>query len=161
MSDRWLTLINNLTQLLLEEPALMDDPGRLVEEFTGEGYGAREVETAVAWISRFIAEPAFASPWSLEPFTSNGFRTRSLEEQLSFSPEAFGFLLRLENSGIIDPAQREEILERALGTYDDEIGEEEIKTVSRMVLQDHGVPLPSDGGDLWDLTEGSRSRGLN
>ena len=55
--------------------------------------------------------------------------------------------MRLENSGLIDPPTREEILERALGTYEEEIGEEEIRAISIMVLEDHGLQLPDSPGD--------------
>jgi len=157
MSERWLLLLNSLTQRLLEDLTLLDDPQEVLEEFTGEGFQAGEVEAALAWIGRFITEPVHGSPWSSETFTSRGFRTRSVEEQISFSPEAFGYLMRLENSGLIDPPQREEILERALGTFDDEIGEEEIKTVSRLVLQDHGIASPDSEADPLELMDKGRS----
>lgn len=158
MAERWLLLLNSLTQRLLEDPVLLEDPREVIEEFAGEGYQTGEVEAALALIGRFVAEPSHGSLWSLEPFTSRGHRTRSVEEQLSFSPEAFGYLIRLENSGLIDPSQREEILERALVTFDDEIGEEEIKTVSRLVLQDHGVASPDSDRDPLDFLDKIRSR---
>ena len=146
MSERWLTLINGLTQRLLDDLALLDEPLALIEEFVEYGYQPKEVEASLAWIGRFLAEPSGGSGWSLEPIPARGMRTRSMEEQLSFSPEAFGYLIRLENAGVIDPSLREEILDRALGSYEEEIGEEEIRTVSRLVLQDHGLsPAEADG----------------
>ena len=125
MSERWLILLNGLTARLLEEPALMEEPQQVLEEFVDQGYQPKEVESALAWIIRFIAGPLYDHAQAAEPIASRGgLRARSAEEQLTFSPEAFGYLLRLENSGLIDPSLREEILERALVTYDDEIGEE-------------------------------------
>jgi Smg protein len=161
MAERWLALLNGLTQRLLEDPGLFDEPGEILEEFVDQGYQPKEVESALAWIDRFIAGPDQVSEWTAEPITSRGLRTRSTEEHISFSPEAFGFLLRLENSGIIDPSLREEILERALGTYDEEIGEEEIRTVSRMVLQDHGVAYPDNLSASPGEADKSRSRNLH
>jgi uncharacterized protein Smg (DUF494 family) len=158
MSERWLTLINGLTQRLLDEPGLLEEPLSLIEEFVEYGYQHKEVEISLAWIGRFLAEPSQGSSWSLEPLPARGHRARSVEEQISFSPEAFGYLIRLENSGIIDPGLREEILERALGSYDEEIGEEEIRTVSRLVLQDHGLALTEPVGEE---SEKSRTRNLN
>lgn len=161
MSERWLTLLNGLTKCLLEDPGLLEDPHRVIEEFVEEGYQLKEVEIALAFIGRFVAEPSYGVTWNSEQISSSGLRSRSAEEQFSFSAEAFGYLLRLENSGLIDPSLREEILERALETFEDEIGEEEIKTVSRMVLQDHGVATLKSESDPLDLLENPRNRNLN
>ncbi len=161
MAERWLLLLNALTQRLLEDPGLFEDPRDLIDELAAEGYQAQEVEAAVAWLGRFVSEPVHGSLWSAEPFTSRGLRTRSLEEQISFSPEAFGYLMRLENFGLIDPTQREEILERALGTFDEEIGEEEIKAVSRIVLQDSGYGAADADADPLDVLDNPQSRQTN
>lgn len=161
MSERWLILLNALTARLLEEPALMEEPQEVLEEFVEQGYQPKEVESAFAWIARFVAGPLYGHALVPEPIASHGgLRARSTEEQLSFSPEAFGYLLRLENSGLIDPSLREEILERALVTFDDEIGEEEIKAVSRMVLMDHGLSSNEETGEL-DLLGKGRARHLH
>jgi len=158
MSERWLTLLNDLTRRLLDEPYLLDDPRQIMEEFIVDGFQQGEVENALAWIGRFIAGPDFIPSGRPAGFTSRGFRTRSAEEQISFAPEAFGYLLRMENSGLIDPTQREEIMERALESFDEEIGEEEIKLVSRLVLQDHGLAAARFDADPLDLIEQPRSR---
>ena len=118
MSERWLTLLNDLTRRLLDDPYLLDDPRQIMEEFIVDGFQQGEVETALGWIGRFIAGSDFIPSGRPSGFTSHGFRTRSAEEQISFAPEAFGYLLRMENSGLINPTQREEIMERALESFD-------------------------------------------
>jgi uncharacterized protein Smg (DUF494 family) len=60
------------------------------------------------------------------------------EELVCVSPDAFGLLLRLEHAGVIDAAAREEILDRALALCEEEIGEEEIREISRHVLEAAG-----------------------
>jgi Smg protein len=161
MSERWLLLLNAVIQTLIDDPGFLDDPRDLLEELVADGYQPNEVEIAMAWLSRFLAEPFSDAPPAGEEIHSTGLRTQSLEEQLSFSPEAFGYLLRLENSGLIDPSLREEILERALMSFEDEIGEDEMKTVSRMVLMDHGVPVPDSLPDPLELLGKTRARHLN
>jgi Smg protein len=161
MSERWLLLLNALTQSLVDDPGFLDDPGELLEELVADGYQLNEVEIAMAWLSKFLAEPLSDAPPANEEIHSTGLRAQSLEEQLSFSPEAFGYLLRLENSGLIDPSLREEILERALMSFESEIGEDEMKTVSRMVLMDHGVPVPDSLPDPLELLGKTRTRHLH
>jgi uncharacterized protein Smg (DUF494 family) len=154
-------LLNALTQSLMDEPSYLDDPQELLEELVAEGYEAGEVEIAMAWIGRFISDPAASLPSALEEINSSGLRLQSLEERFSLSTEAFGYLLRLENAGFIDPSLREEILERALGNYESEIGEEEMKYISRMVLMDHGISLPDSFSDTPGPAGGTKGRHLN
>jgi len=154
-------LLNALTRSLMDDPGFLDDPQELLEVLVADGYQADEVEIALAWIGRFLAEPAAAEPATCETINSKGLRAQSLEEQLSLSPEAFGYLLRLENSGLIDPSLREEIMERALVSFESEIGEDEMKIVSRMVLMDHGVPVPDSLPDPLDMLEKTRGRHLH
>ena len=161
MSERWLLLLNTLTGRLVDDPSYLDDPQELTEELVADGYQADEVEIALAWIGRFLGEPEAAAPPPSEEITSKGLRSQSLEEQLSLSTEAFGYLLRLENAGLIDPSLREEILERALVSFENEIGEDEMKIVSRMVLMDHGLPFPESLPDSPDVADRTKGRHLH
>jgi len=161
MSERWLMLLNALTQSLIDEPSFLDDPQELLEGLVAEGYQTDEVEVALAWLGRFLAEPSTAVATTNEEINSKGLRSQSLEEQLSLSTEAFGYLLRLENAGLIDPSLREEILERALVSFENEIGEDEMKIISRMVLMDHGIPLSDSLPDPLEMLGNPKGRHLH
>lgn len=156
MSDTWLGLLHIVTGRLLDERQLRQDPAALIEELAAEGFEPADVALALAWVERFFAglyrEAPAAGP--IEPFTSSGLRTRSAEELLCVTPGAFGLLLRLEHSGVIDAATREEIIGRALALGVEEIGEEEIRAVSRDVLEAAGRD-----GSAADPPEAGRARG--
>ena len=156
MSENWLGLLHLVTGRLLEERQLRQDPTPLIEELTAEGFEAADVALALAWVERFFAGLYREAPAAgvAEPFTSNGHRTRTAEELLSVSSGAFGLLLRLERSGVIDAATREEIIDRALALGVEEVGEEEIRAVSRDVLEAAG----RDGSEA-DPPDASRARG--
>ena len=151
MSDSWLGLLHVITGRLLGERQLQQDPTPLLEELVAEGFEPADVALALAWIERFFAGLYRDAPPTGpgEPFTSSGLRTRSAEELLCVSPSAFGLLLRLEHDGVIDAATREEILDRALSQGGEEIGEEEIRAISRDVLEaagrDGSAADPPDG----------------
>jgi uncharacterized protein Smg (DUF494 family) len=140
MSESWLGLLHIITGRLLGERRLRQDPTPLLEELVADGFAPADVSLALAWIERFFAGlygdlPA-ADPG--EPLTSRGCRTRSAEELHCVSPGAFGLLLRLERTGVIDATAREEILERALSLGGEEVDEEEIRAISRDVLEASG-----------------------
>jgi Smg protein len=140
MSENWLGLLHLVTGRLLVERRLRQDPTPLIEELEAEGFAPGDVSLALAWVERFFAglygDPPAVDPG--EPLSSRGCRTRSAEELHCVSPGAFGLLLRLERTGVIDAAAREEILERALSLGGDEVDEEEIRAISREVLEAAG-----------------------
>jgi uncharacterized protein Smg (DUF494 family) len=138
MPEKWLSLLHTLTGRLLAEKSLRADPAPLLEELAEEGWEADEVALGLAWVERFFAGVGRPPAGPAEPIVSTGHRTRSAEELLCVSPGAFGYLLRLENAGVIDAALREEILDRALAACEDEVGEAEIREISRMVLEIQG-----------------------
>ncbi|RMG88579.1 MAG: DUF494 family protein, partial [Candidatus Dadabacteria bacterium] len=61
-------------------------------------------------------------------------RVPSAEEALRVTPEAWGFLLRLERAGVVDAALREVVLERALSLDLPEIGLEEARVLVGLAL---------------------------
>lgn len=138
MPERWLELLHVLTGRLLADKGLRADPAPLLDELAGDGWEPEEVALGLAWVERFFSGVHQRPPAPCEPIASTGHRTRSAEELLCVSPGAFGFLLRLERAGVIDAALREEILERALAVCDEEVGEREIREISRIVLETQG-----------------------
>jgi Smg protein len=156
MSETWLGLLHIVTGRLLGERQLRQDPAQLVDELAAEGFAPADVALALAWVERFFAGLYREAPaaGAVEPFTSSGHRTRTAEELLCVSPSAFGLLLRLEHTGVIDAATREEIIERALALGVEEVGEEEIRAVSRDVLEAAG----RDGSEA-DPPDAARTRG--
>jgi len=159
MNEGWLALLHALTGRLLGDRGLRADPGPLVEEMAAEGFDPGDVTLALAWVERFFAgSPLEPADEEADPIASTGCRTRSAEELVCVTPGAFGYLLRLERAGIIDPAAREEILERAVAACRDEVGEEQIREISRLVLEGRG----RDGSAADEPDDGrGRSRTLN
>ncbi len=158
MNEGWLALLHALTGRLLADRALRADPAPLVEELAAEGFDPADVTLALAWVERFFAGPTGEAAEGDEPIVSTGCRTRSTEELLCVTPGAFGYLLRLERAGVIDPAAREEILDRALAGCRDEVGEEEMREISRLVLEGRG--RDGSAADAPDDSRG-RTRSLN
>ncbi len=140
MPENWLGLLHVITGRLLGDRQLRQDTAPLIEELVAEGFEPADVSLALAWIERFFAGLYRNAPSAApgEPFTSTGHRTRSVEELLCVSPGAFGLLLRLEHTGVIDAATREEILDRALSLGGEEVDEDEIRAISRDVLEAAG-----------------------
>jgi Smg protein len=107
------------------------EPNRneLKEELEHAGFGDREIDRALDWLDGLNAtEAASSAP------CSTAIRLFSDSEQERLDATARGYLLHLEHIGILQPAQRELVIDRLLALDHDEIDVEQTKWVVMMVL---------------------------
>ncbi|WP_025323058.1 DUF494 family protein [Deferrisoma camini] len=107
------------------------DPKEMRDELLDMGFEEDDVERALAWLRR-LRERGGAPPALEEQRTA--VRVPAAEEALRVSPAAWGLLLRLERAGVVDPALRELVLERALSLDLPEVGPEELRVLVGLVL---------------------------
>jgi Smg protein len=109
-----------------------DEPDRdtLKQELEHAGFPAGEVERALCWLEDLAADPARsgAAP------TGRAIRVFGALEQARLDAECRGFLVHLENVGILSPTQRELVIDRLMALEGDEIDLEKLKWVVLMVL---------------------------
>ena len=99
----------------------------LDKELSRRGYSADEIGHAVFWLS---SRPA------LRDSRSRSFRVLSEFERMSLSADAYGYLFRLQNLGLIDARQFETILARAIPMGADKVGIEDVKSIAYAVIFD-------------------------
>ena len=110
-----------------EEP----EPNRneLREELERAGFGDREIERALDWLDGLNSTAvASAAPQSAAMRIFDRF------EQERLDAAARGYLLHLEQIGILLPAQRELVIDRLLALDTEDVDIEQIKWVVMMVL---------------------------
>ena len=115
------------------------EPAQLARKLTAAGFEEEEITEALEWLSglRQLSDgerPAhFARAGSLRIYGD--------DEQVRLGVECRGFLLFLENSGILDSECREMIVERALALGETEIELENLKVIVLMVLWQQDRPI--------------------
>ena len=107
------------------------DQGELEEELAEAGFSAGEVAKALRWLDELAA--------GTETPTCHGHAVGSIriytdDECAKLGREARGFLLFLEQIGILDPGSRELVVERALAIDHPSVAVEELKWVVLLVL---------------------------
>ena len=102
-----------------EEPE--PDRTELRAELERAGFGDREIERALDWLQGDPPQPA-------------AMRIYDRGEQDRLDSRSRGYLLHLEQLGILPPAQRELAIDRLLALDSEEIDIEQIKWVVMMVL---------------------------
>jgi len=104
--------------------------GPLLDELTGAGFSPAEVHKAFDWLGALAEERPEPSPGRADGPT----RVYSSPELDKLDVETRGFLLFLEQHGVLDAHQRELVLDRAMALDQEELDLEDLKWVVLMVL---------------------------
>jgi Smg protein len=112
--------------------ALNADQDIIFSELEQAGFHRNEIGRALDWLDGLsrLQETVQASP----PFTSRSIRFYTMEECEQIGTEGRGFLLYLEQLGILDPMTREVVIDRLMVLDNREIDLGRIKWVVLIAL---------------------------
>jgi len=111
-----------------DEPEPSRDALKL--ELERAGYPEREVERALEWLEGLADDQGR----SVDESTARAVRVFSGHEVARFDTAVRGYLVHLENIGILTAPQREVVIDRLLALDNEEIDVEQTKWVVMMVL---------------------------
>ena len=115
------------------------EPAQLARKLTAAGFEEEEIADALEWLSGLRQMSDGESPSHCA--RPGSLRIYAQDELLRLGVECRGFLLFLENAGILDAACREMIVERALALGETEIELENLKVIVLMVLWQQDRPI--------------------
>jgi len=120
------------------------DVETLSRKLVAIGFEADDVDRALDWLKVLeMLDPEACAPIGL------GLRCYTAEEQRRLDPEGIGFLMQLENAGLLPGQAREWVIDQALALEDVEVPAEKIKWLTLLAISRlHG---PDDAIWLEDL----------
>ncbi len=134
MKESVLDLLMYLFQNYMEEqPESEPDRESLHGELLGAGFTQEEIAKAFDWLDDLADRQRHAGRVA-GGHGGGAMRIYSAQEESRLDLECRGFLLYLEQNGIIDPAVREVILDRVMALDPEEIDFDRLKWVILMVL---------------------------
>lgn len=107
------------------------EPDQLARKLSAEGFEDADISTALEWLSGLRGSVQEALPAATD---NRSIRIFSDSEVVRLNVASRGFLMYLCASGVIDAAQRERIIERALALPSAEVSVSEFKVTVLMVL---------------------------
>lgn len=110
-----------------DENGFVPDPEEIRIELLEAGFPQGEVNKAFEWLESLTHHQDISS-------APPSFRVFSDEESTKLSTECRGMLIFLEQSGILTPASREQVIDRLMAFQDDEITLENLKWVVLVIL---------------------------
>ncbi|MHB1950751.1 MAG: DUF494 family protein [Acidiferrobacteraceae bacterium] len=120
-----------------EGPEFRPDQEVLMAELSQAGFPRGEINKAFSWLEDLATLRTRGDASSAALGSSTSTRIYSLQEQKKIDIEARGFILFLEQSGVLDPVTRELVVERVMALEAEEIDLEQMKWVILMVLFNH------------------------
>ena len=114
-----------------EEPE--HDRSNLRDDLELAGFGEREIERALDWLDG-LNTTEIETDSAAAPLSTTTIRLYDRLEQDRIDAQCRGYLLHLEQIGILTPPQRELVIDRLLALGSGEIDIDQIKWVVMMVL---------------------------
>ena len=111
-----------------DRDSLPDSP--LFSELTQAGFSPAEIHKAFDWLDALAEQ----RPPAAEPRVSGSVRVYAGPELDKLDADCRGFLLFLEQHGVLDADQRELVLDRAIALDQDELDIDDLNWVVLMVL---------------------------
>ncbi|MCA1798372.1 MAG: DUF494 domain-containing protein [Xanthomonadaceae bacterium] len=99
-------------------------------ELQEAGFRRNEITKAFAWLEGLAADQEAG----VSPPAARSMRVFSDEERVRLDVEARGFLVYLENAGLLNAHQREHVLDRLMALESDDIDLDQVKWVVLMVM---------------------------
>lgn len=118
---------DNCSMMLTEEV--------LVNELKQAGFKAETINRAFGWLEGLAKSSEIVT--DLPDQISDTFRTLTPQEYAKIGTAGWGFLLYLEQAGVLDSACREVVIDRLMGLETVQIDLSQVKWVVLMVLFNH------------------------
>jgi uncharacterized protein Smg (DUF494 family) len=119
----------------------IDEKGRglshfdsLTEDLKARGYADEEINTAFFWLLERLRLRLSQLARSAKYLPKRSSRILHITESMLFSQRGYGYLIQLYQLGLIDDEQREQIIQRALMSGLEQIGESEVKLLAARLL---------------------------
>lgn len=112
------------------------DEGTLTRELSAAGFDHDEINQAMAWIGAL--EKLTQQSYLPGLADSSAQRFYSEAEETKIGTASRGFLLFLESSGILNPVQREWVIDRIMALNEFEVSLEQVKWTVLIVLWSQG-----------------------
>ena len=121
-------------------PDACPDPEALVKKLSAIGFEDDEINKALGWLTDLDKTTNDFSHRYPEQatFSSGGMRFYAQQEIEVLGTAAVGFIQFLESAKLLDPIQREIVVERALAASDRRLSLDKLKVIVLMVLWSQG-----------------------
>jgi len=121
-----------------QQAELADDRERVARKLSAAGFEDADISEALHWLAGVLRAPRGAS--AALPDARASFRAFAPRELAKLDAECRGFIMTLEQSGILTAETRELVLERSLAASGHALSLDQLKLIVLMVLWNQQTP---------------------
>ena len=139
-------------------PDACPDPDTLTKTLTEAGFHQSEISDAINWLSDLAARNYdLAADHPLQQASTTALRIYATPEKAHLGAEAIGFIQQLDFNGVLDPIQREIVIERAMAVEDAPMTLDKLRIIVLMVLWSQGEEPSTQKFEILFPVEGHES----
>lgn len=121
-----------------QQAEVADDRDRVARKLSAAGFDDSDISEALHWLAGVLRAPQpGCAPL---PDRRSSFRAFAPRETAKLDAECRGFVITLEQSGILNAATRELVLERSLAASGHALSLDQLKLIVLMVLWNQHTP---------------------
>lgn len=120
-----------------QQAELAYDSERVAKKLSAAGFEDSDISEALHWLAGVLRVPQAVREL---PDSKASFRAYAPREMAKLDAQCRGFLLTLEQSGILNAGTREVVIDRALAAAGDSLSLEQLKLVVLMVVWNQQMP---------------------
>lgn len=140
MKENVLDVLTYMFESYFEEADAMFNREALLEELVEVGFDHGDVEKAFNWLADL---PTSSEDIQLKTPTQRSVRQYNALEIKKLDPECQGYLMSLEQMGVLSAASRELVIDRVMALDTDEINIDQLRWVCLIVLYNlSGTDVP-------------------
>jgi len=132
-----MTLFSLIADQVQNKQELFDEEGKIMQALLNNGCRLHEADAALTLMQTLVQKQSEELFTTAVPASPVSMRAMNREERDRFTVDAFGFITKLTNLGIISDDQREELLEHAMTVYTERIELGHIKGLVAFTLFFH------------------------
>lgn len=117
---------------------LSEDGDLVAKKLSAAGFDDSDISEALSWLAGVLKAPR--QRVASLPEMSRALRTFAPKELTRLDADCRGFVLYLENVGILDAALREVVIDRAMAASTRTLSLEQLKIIVLMVLWNRDLP---------------------
>lgn len=121
-----------------QQAEIADDRERVARKLSAAGFDDSDISEALRWLAGVLRAPE--GEHAPLPDGRSSFRAFAPRETAKLDAECRGFLITLEQSGILNAETRELVLERSLAASGHALSLDQLKLIVLMVLWNHQTP---------------------
>jgi len=121
-----------------QQTELADDRERVARKLSAAGFEDAHISEALHWLAGVVHSRREAA--AALPDSRSSFRAFAPRELAKLDAQCRGFLITLEQSGILSPETRELVIERSLAASGTALSLEQLKLIVLMVLWNRQTP---------------------